>query len=101
MRVAIIYRPKSPAPLEAIPALMQAMAAWVEKYGNRISPLEFFAAGGGYGVIDVDDSAELHRILAEHPFTPYADVEIRPVLSPAAAMENLREAFAARTAAAS
>ena len=100
MRVAIIYRPKSPAPPEAIPALMQGMAAWVEKYSNRIAPLEFFAGGGGYGVIDVDDSAELHRILAEHPFTPYADVEIRPVLSPAEAMANMREAFAARAAAA-
>jgi len=98
MRVAIIYRPKSPPPQEALPALMQGMAAWVEKYSNRISPLEFFAGGGGYGVIDVDHSAELHRILAEHPFTPYADVEIRPVLSPAEAMENLREVAAARTA---
>ena len=98
MRVAIIYRPKSPPPPEALPALLQGMGAWVEKYGNRISPLEFFVGGGGYGVIDVDDSAELHRILAEHPFTPYADVEIRPVLSAAAAMENLREAAAARGA---
>jgi len=31
MRVAIIYRPKSPAPPEAIPALMQGMAAWVRE----------------------------------------------------------------------
>jgi muconolactone delta-isomerase len=98
MRVAIIYRPKSPPPQEALPELLQRMGGWVEKYSNRISPLEFFVAGGGYGVIDVDDSAELHRILAEHPFTPFADVEIRPVLSPAEAMANLREAAAARAA---
>jgi hypothetical protein len=98
VRVAIIYRPKSPPPQEALPALMQGMAGWVEKYSKRISPLEFFVGGGGFGVIDVDDSAELHRIIAEHPFTPYADVEIRPVLSPAEAMANLREAQAARMA---
>jgi len=98
VRVAIIYRPKSPPPQEALPGLLQGMAGWVEKYSNRISPLEFFVGGGGYGVIDVDDSAELHRIIAEHPFTPFADVEIRPVLSPAEAMANLREAAAARAA---
>ena len=98
MRVAIIYRPKSPPPPEVLPELLQRMGAWVEKYSDRISPLEFFVGGGGYGVIDVDDSAELHRILSEHPFTPFADVEIRPVLSPAEAMANLREAAAARAA---
>ena len=98
MRVAIIYRPKSPPPFEALPGLTQGMAGWLEKYGSRFSPLEFFVGGGGFGVTDIDDSAELHRIVAEHPFTPFADVEIRPVLDPATAMANLREAFAARAA---
>ena len=96
MRVAIIYRPKSPPPSEALPQLMQGMGAWLEKYSGRMSTLEFFIGGGGFGVIDIDDSAELHRIVAEHPFTPFADVEIRPVVEPQAAMANLREAFAAR-----
>ena len=98
MRVAIIYRPKNPPPQEALPGLLEGMSAWLERYSDRISPLEFFVGGGGYGVIDVDDSAELHRIIAEHPFTAFADVEIRPVLSPAEAMANLREAAAARAA---
>ena len=98
MRVAIIYRPKDPPPVEAIGMLTQRMGAWVEKYSGRISPLEFFVGGGGFGVIDVDDSAELHRIVAEHPFTPFADVEFRPVVDPASALANLRELAAARAA---
>jgi hypothetical protein len=98
MRVAIIYRSKNPPPQEALPGLLEGMAGWLERYSDRISPLEFFVGGGGYGVIDVDDSAELHRIIAEHPFTAFADVEIRPVLSPAEAMANLRDAAAARVA---
>jgi muconolactone delta-isomerase len=95
MRVAIIYRPKNPPPPEAMPDLMGRMAAWLEKYGGRMTTLEFFTAGGGFGVIDMDDSAELHRMIAEHPFTPFSDVEIRPVVDPATAMGNLRELFAA------
>jgi hypothetical protein len=31
-------------------------------------------------------------------FTPFADVEIRPILDPATALQNLREVFAARAA---
>ena len=95
MRVAVIYRPRNPAPPEAIPMLMGAMGQWVEKYGKRFSTLEFFVGGGGFGVIDVDDSSELHRMTAENPFTPFSEVEIRPVVEPSAAMAILNEAFAA------
>jgi muconolactone delta-isomerase len=51
------------------------------------------------GIFEGDDSAELQRILAEDPFTPFADVEIRPVVDPDTALRNLREAFAARAGA--
>ena len=95
MRVAVIYRPRQAAPPEMIPMMMAGMGAWLEKYGSRFSTLEFFVGGGGFGVIDVDDSAELARIAAEHPFTPFAEVEFRPVVEPARAMDTLREVFAA------
>jgi muconolactone delta-isomerase len=58
----------------------------------------FFVGGGGFGVLDVEDSAELQRIVSEHPFTPFADVEIRPVLEPEKALQILRDGFAARAA---
>lgn len=76
--------------------LMAGMAAWLERHAARFSTIEFFVAGGGFGVLDVDDSAELHRIIAEHPFTGLSDVEVRPVVDPAAAMANLKAAFAER-----
>jgi muconolactone delta-isomerase len=76
--------------------LMTGMGAWLQKYGGRFSTIEFFVAGGGFGVIDIDDSSELHRIIAEHPFTGFSDVEVRPVVDPATAMSNLQAAFAER-----
>jgi hypothetical protein len=100
VRVAVIYRPKNTPPFEAFPMLLGGLDQWVEKYGERFSTLEFFVGGGGFGVIDIDDSAELQRIAAEHPFTPFADVEIRPVVEPGAAMEILNETIAARARAA-
>jgi Domain of unknown function (DUF3303) len=76
--------------------MMGAMGQWVEKYGARFSTLEFFVGGGGFGVIDVDDSADLQRIAAENPFTQFSEVEIKPVVEPGAAMAILGEVFAAQ-----
>jgi len=100
MRVAIIYRPRSAAPVEAGPMLMEALGQWVETYSKRFSTLEFFVVGGGLMLADFDDSTELNRILAENPFTPFMDVEIMPVLEPRAAMANFGEVIAALVAAA-
>ena len=91
MRVAIIYRPKSAAPFEALPMLMGALGEWVEKYSKRVSTMEFFAIGGGLVLADLADSAELHRLVADNPFTPFMDVEIMPIVEPTAAMETWAE----------
>ena len=70
MRVAIIYRPKSPVPPEAAPFMIERMGSWVDKHAQSFSALEFFIGGGGMGLLDVDSNAELHRMVAENPFTP-------------------------------
>jgi hypothetical protein len=98
MRVAVIYRPKHAPPFELVPQLMQGMADWLGRYQDRMETTYFFVGGGGFGVLEVDDSAELQRIVSEHPFTPFADVEIRPVLEPATALQIIQEGFAARAA---
>jgi hypothetical protein len=99
MRVAIIYRPKGAAPMEMVPMLMGALGQWVETYAQRFSTFEFFVDGGGLVLADFDDSAELQRIVAENPFTPYSDVQIRPVIEPTAAMATYTQTFAALAAA--
>ena len=76
--------------------LFGALGQWVEKYSERFSTFEFFVGGGGLVVVDVDDSAELHAIVAENPFTPFMEVEIRPVLEPGAAMAVYGEILAAQ-----
>ena len=39
-----------------------------------------------FGTVDSDDSALLAKMIAEHPFTPYSEVEIKPLVDPATAM---------------
>jgi hypothetical protein len=80
--------------------LMGALGQWVETYSKRFLTLEFFVIGGGLVLADIDDSAELNRIVAENPFTPFMDVEIMPVVEPATAMATYGEVVAAFAAAA-
>jgi hypothetical protein len=69
MRVAIIYRPKNTPPRERAAELIQRLADWTARSQDRAESTYFFAAGGGFAVMDIDDSAELQRMLTEHPFT--------------------------------
>jgi hypothetical protein len=93
VRVAIIYRQRNAAPIEALPTLMAGLDQWVETY-SKVSTIEFFAVGGGLVLADIDDSTELHRLVAENPFTPWMDVEIMPIIEPGAAMETWRDVAA-------
>jgi hypothetical protein len=74
--------------------LTGALSQWVETYSKRVSTIEFFAVGGGLVLADFDDSAELHRMVAENPFTPFMDVEIMPVVEPHTAMQTWADATA-------
>jgi muconolactone delta-isomerase len=93
MRFAIIYRPKHPAPQEQLPELLKRMGEWMKEHGSRIQGTQFFVDGGGFGIIDTEDVGELSRLISEHPFTPYSDVEVKPVIDPEAAMAVLVEVY--------
>ncbi|HEX5763423.1 MAG TPA: DUF3303 family protein [Solirubrobacterales bacterium] len=93
MRFAIIYRPKETPPPDQLPAMLQGMADWMQSHGDRVSGVQFFVGGGGFGTIDTDDAEELTRLISEHPFTPYSEIEVRPLLEPQAALAILQDVY--------
>jgi hypothetical protein len=97
MRVVLIYRPRNAAPPELVPQLFQQMRDWVTRYESRTETIGFFVTGGGFAVLDSEDAAELQRITAENPFTPFADVEVHPVVDPETALRTFQELFQAST----
>jgi hypothetical protein len=74
-----------------------ALRQWVETYSKRVETIEFFAVGGGLVIADLDDSGELHRLVAHNPFTPFMDVEVVPIIEPTAAMDTWDEVVAGLT----
>ena len=96
MKLAVIYRPRSTPPLEAMPMMMEGMAQWLNAYEGKFDSVYFFAGGGGFGVGDFDDADEVQKMTAEHPFTLFSEVEIRPIVDPQTALKSLQEAAAKR-----
>lgn len=77
--------------------MMGALGQWVETYSKRVSTIEFFAIGGGLVLADFDDSIELHRLVADNPFTPFMDVDVLPIVEPTTAMQTWGEVAATLT----
>ena len=96
MRFAIIYRPSTAPPPEQIPDMVKAMGEWMQRHGDRLEQTAFFVGGGGFGVIESNDPDEVQRLITENPFTPFAEVEIRPLIDPAKALGILHEAYSNR-----
>ena len=82
MHVCVTYKPRNPAPPEMLPMMLEGTRQWVDKYGEKFDTLWWYAQGGGVGIMEVSDDAELMRMMAEHPFTPYCDVEIQSCIDP-------------------
>jgi hypothetical protein len=73
--------------------MLKGMGEWMQKHGGRVEGTQFFVGGGGFGIIETDDPGELARLLAEHPFTQYSDVEMKPLIDPESAMQVLGEVY--------
>ena len=101
MRIVVISRPKFPVPPDQLPALIQAFAAWRERYRSVSESFEFFAGGGGgFGVVNVPDEATFNQIMIEYPLGPFSELEIRPVLDGDKALAQLQAAIQAMAASA-
>jgi hypothetical protein len=93
MRFAIIYRPKFQVPQDKLPEMLKGMGDWMQSHGDRVEGVQFFVGGGGFGTVETDDATELTRLLTEHPFTQYSEIEIKPLVDPQTAMSILQEVY--------
>jgi len=92
MRFLVVVRSKHRVDRANFPALVEAFAAWREKYRSVSESFEAFVGGkGGYGLVDVDDVESLHQMLLEYPFGPTSDFETYPIVDGDKAIAMLRE----------
>ncbi|MFL5896072.1 MAG: hypothetical protein ACJ76Z_13300 [Thermoleophilaceae bacterium] len=93
------YKPRNPAPPEMLPMMLEGTKQWLDKYGDRFTALWWFAQGGGVGISEVMDEGELMRMMAEHPFTPYCDIEVQICVDPRTGVDAYSQVMNERMAA--
>jgi hypothetical protein len=54
---------------------------------------EFFLGGGGFGIFEVDDAEELHRIMLQNPIFFVSDTDVTPIVDGDVAMRQWGEAI--------
>jgi hypothetical protein len=92
MRFLVISLPRSETvPPELLPGLLDAEREWRGRYSDRIDSYGWFAGGGGFGIVDAGDETTLSRMVTEHPFTPFGELQIRPIVDADVAAGHLRE----------
>jgi hypothetical protein len=100
MRVLVFDREsKFPIPPEQLAPMLEQFAEWRERKRPKMESFEFFVEGGGFGIVNVADETELNRMMLEFPFAFTDEIDVRPVIDGDAALRQVREALAARTAA--
>ena len=99
MRVLALVRPRFFIPPEQFPALIDGFLAWRERYRGQMEVFEFFAGGGGgFGIIATDNEAALHQMFIEYPFSPFSEIEFRPILNGDQALQQWQQAVQAMQA---
>ena len=98
MRVLVVSIPRQTPPPDLVAGMVDRSEAWQKRWSSRFESFGLFPGGGGYGVVNAADDAELHRIMAEMPFSPFNEVTIRPIVDGETGWQQMREAIAMRNA---
>lgn len=81
IRFAVIVRLTSAIPPQQLPGIVERFAEWREEYKERTETFEFFVGGaGGLMIVDMPNEVELGQMMAEYPFTPYVEMDLRPII---------------------
>jgi hypothetical protein len=99
MHVCVTYKPATAPPPEMLPMLVEGTRQWLDRYGQQFDTLWWFAQGGGIGVMETSDESELMRMMAEHPFTPYSDVDVQICVDPRTGIDTFGQVLKERMAA--
>ena len=100
MRFLVVATPKTAVPPDMVPMMIDRSEEWQQRYQGKLESFGLFPGGGGFGIVDVSDEAELHRIIVEMPFSPFSDHQIMAIVDGATGWRQSREAFAALMASA-
>ncbi len=100
MKALVIARPKFQVPPEMAPMVTQGALDWYERYKDRFEVFGTFMGGGGFAVVEVDDSEELSKMIVEMPFATFSDINTELFVEGDRGFRQFQDAMAAMMGAA-
>jgi hypothetical protein len=95
VKALVVARPKFPVPPEMAPMVTQGALDWYERYKDRFEVFGTFMGGGGFAVVEVDDSEELSKMIVEMPFATFSDINTELYVEGDRGFHQFREAMQA------
>ena len=92
MRFLVIAIPRTTPTPDVLPGLLEAGEAWYERYEDYFEAFGIFPGGGGFGIVDLQKEADLHRLIAEMPFSAYSEIKTWSYVDGRTGWKQAREA---------
>jgi hypothetical protein len=99
MRFLVVGLPRSPVPPEQLSDVVAAEPQWYERHRDKIEVYGWFAGGGGFAIVNVEDDVTLNELVVQHPFLPFSEVQVRAFVDHDTGLRQLEEVVRAMTAA--
>jgi hypothetical protein len=74
MKALVLARPRYQIPPDQAPMIVQGGIDWYERYKGRFTEFGTFLGGGGFGVVEVESTDELGKMIAEMPFSAFMEI---------------------------
>jgi hypothetical protein len=101
VKALVIGRPQFPIPPEQAPMIVKGAMDWYERYKERFVEFGTFLGGGGFGVVEVESTEELNKMISEMPFVMFSEVTAELYVEGDAGFRQFQESMQAMAGAAS
>jgi hypothetical protein len=98
MKALVIGLPKFQIPPDQLSSIVEGAIEWQERHQDKLSAFGSFPGGGGFGIVEVADEAELNQLIIEMPFSWFSDVQVRPFVEGVTGLQQLKQAVDAMAA---
>ena len=94
MHVLVVATPRDPIPPDMLGQMIDGSLAWYDRYADKFLAFGTFPAGGGFGVIEADDTETVSRMIVEMPFSAVSNHDVRIFNPGRVGLEQLRGVLA-------
>ena len=91
MRYLITTSRGTPGSPDQVPSMLWGIREWRQRHRNRMDGFWFYEAGGGCGIVNVEDPAEVDEIVTSWPLAPHSRLSVHPLVDGDETLEQMEQ----------